>query len=107
MILFAIPTQHSRGVLSKVVSRLDRSNLPLLVFVNKGIESGSDLLPHDVIKDECGKEVADVCVFFSGPSFAKEIVRRQPTQVSVASFSTKHAQQVAEIFHRPWLRCCA
>lgn len=117
MILFAIPTQHMRPILKQVVDQLDHAKLPLLTFVNKcacacarvgmltnrGIENGTDLLPHEVIADACGKDVADVCVFFSGPSFAKEIVRRQPTQVSIASYSTRHADRVAAIFHRPWL----
>ena len=35
MILFAIPTQHMRPILKKVVDQLDPDKLPLLVFVNK------------------------------------------------------------------------
>ena len=84
-------------------------------LIGRGIENETDLLPHDIIADACGKAIADQSVFFSGPSFAKEIgamllrclayteVRRQPTQVSIASYSTEHANRVAEIFHRPWL----
>ena len=41
----------------------------------------------------------------SGPSFAKEIVKRQPTQVSVSSTSLQHAQATAELFHQPHFRC--
>jgi glycerol-3-phosphate dehydrogenase len=57
----------------------------------------------------------------SGPSFAKEsahyqwlthlfdihmsaVVRRQPTSVSVASFSETQAQKTSELFHKPWFR---
>lgn len=99
----------------------------MLIFVNKGIEIGSNKLPLEVIEETCGAEVARVSTFLvsltrfsfqpvrnltpghpclqSGPSFAKEIVKRQPTQVSVASTSQSHAQAVATLFHQPHFRC--
>lgn len=41
----------------------------------------------------------------SGPSFAKEIVKRQPTQVSIAARSIRHAEAAAMLFHQPHFRC--
>lgn len=90
-----------------------------------GIEIGTNKLPLDVISETCGQAVADVSTFLvsvpigarmcgllnrivtpqSGPSFAKEIVKRQPTQVSVCSTSIEHAQKTAELFHQPHFRC--
>ncbi|KAM0787059.1 hypothetical protein ACM66B_006322 [Microbotryomycetes sp. NB124-2] len=104
VLVFAVPTQSARSVLAK----LDLQNvnpLPLLVFVNKGIENGSGKLPLEVIQEVCGERIADVATFLSGPSFAKEIVKRQPTQVSVASRSLEHATMTGELFHQPHFRC--
>lgn len=104
VLVFAIPTQSMRSVLASL--SLEKLNpIPLLVFVNKGIETGSNKLPLEVIENVCGTEVARVATFLSGPSFAKEIVRRQPTQVSVASSSVEHAQATALLFHQPHFRC--
>ncbi|SCV67316.1 BQ2448_5962 [Microbotryum intermedium] len=104
VIVFAIPTQSMRSVL-KPLKLESVKKLPLLVFVNKGIEIGTNKLPLEVIEETCGPEVARVSTFLSGPSFAKEIVKRQPTQVSVAALSEEHATRTAELFHQPWFRC--
>jgi len=103
--LFAIPTQNLREILGKINSAFDSERLPLLIFVNKGIEQGTQALTLEIIVDTCGPALAKVSTFLSGPSFAKEIVKRQPTQVSVASLSMFHADKAALVFHQPWFRC--
>ncbi|KZO95949.1 NAD-dependent glycerol-3-phosphate dehydrogenase [Calocera viscosa TUFC12733] len=106
VILFAIPTQGLRETLVKVRAGLNsKEQLPLFIFVNKGIEVETQELPLEIIADTCGVDVARVATFVSGPSFAKEIVRRQPTTVSVASLSPEHAQRTSDLFHQPWFRC--
>jgi glycerol-3-phosphate dehydrogenase len=105
VVLFAIPTQVLRENLVKIKDRFDYSSLPLLVFVNKGIEIDTQALTLEIIADTLGGEAARVATFLSGPSFAKEIIKRQPTQVSISSISLSHAQQVADLFHQPWFRC--
>ncbi|KAH8118886.1 NAD-dependent glycerol-3-phosphate dehydrogenase [Phellopilus nigrolimitatus] len=105
VLLFAIPTQGLRKTLTELRPRLDADNLPLLIFVNKGIETITQSLTLEIIADTCGPEVARVATFLSGPSFAKEIVRRQPTSVSIASLSKEHALRASQVFHQPWFRC--
>lgn len=107
VILFAIPTPGLREFLKKISKRWDSSRLPLIIFVNKGIEVGTRALTLEIIADTCGTEAAKVATFLSGPSFAKEIIKRQPTQVSVVSLSLQHAQRAAAVFHQPWFRCYA
>ncbi|KAG8757104.1 hypothetical protein FRC14_002387 [Serendipita sp. 396] len=105
VVLFAIPTQNLRGVLKEMHRMLDTESPPLLIFVNKGIEKGTQALTLEIIADECGSDIAKMSVFLSGPSFAKEIIKRQPTQVSVSSLSPEHAERAAAVFHQPWFRC--
>ncbi|KAF8973611.1 glycerol-3-phosphate dehydrogenase [Flammula alnicola] len=105
VLLFAIPTQFLRSTLRTLRPSLDLDNLPLLIFVNKGIEVGTNALTLEIIADTCGPEIAKVATFISGPSFAKEIVERQPTSVSVASFSEEEANKAANLFHQPHFRC--
>ncbi|KAJ4463285.1 hypothetical protein C8R41DRAFT_861916 [Lentinula lateritia] len=105
VLLFAIPTQFLRENLTKLQSYLDRKKHPLLIFVNKGIEIGTHALTLEIIADTCGTEIAKAATFISGPSFAKEIVQRQPTSVSVTSFTDSEAQRAAVLFHQPHFRC--
>ncbi|KAF9566121.1 glycerol-3-phosphate dehydrogenase [Agrocybe pediades] len=105
VLLFAIPTQFLRSTLSILRPSLDLENLPLLIFVNKGIEVGTNALTLEIIADTCGSEIAKAATFISGPSFAKEIVQRQPTSVSVASFTESEASKAATLFHQPHFRC--
>ncbi|TFK30843.1 glycerol-3-phosphate dehydrogenase [Coprinopsis marcescibilis] len=105
VLIFAIPTQFLRANLKLLRPRLDINNLPLLIFVNKGIEVGSHALTLEIIADTCGADIAKASTFISGPSFAKEIVERQPTSVSVASFTEEEAAKAANLFHQPHFRC--
>ncbi|KAN0100452.1 6-phosphogluconate dehydrogenase, C-terminal-like protein [Tylopilus felleus] len=105
VVLFAIPTQGLRENLIKLRTSLVGENLPLLIFVNKGIETNTQALTLEIIADTCGNAVARAATFISGPSFATEIVRRQPTSVSVASLTESQAQKASQIFHQPWFRC--
>lgn len=105
VLLFAIPTQFLRDNLRRLQPKLKAGCMPLMIFVNKGIEIGSNALTLEIIADTCGSEVAKAAAFISGPSFAKEIVDRQPTSVSVASFIEAEADKAAALFHQPHFRC--
>ena len=51
-----------------------------LLWVCKGFEAGSGLLPHQVVAEVLGS--AAVCGALSGPSFAEEVAAGQPTAVA-------------------------
>lgn len=105
VILFAIPTQFLRQNLLLLQPQLDIKKMPLLIFVNKGIEIGTHALTLEIVADTCGADIAKAATFISGPSFAKEIVKRHPTSVSVASFTETEANKAATLFHQPHFRC--
>ena len=42
---------------------LDEAHLPLLIFVNKGIETDTNALTLEIIVDTCGKDIARVSTF--------------------------------------------
>jgi hypothetical protein len=43
--------------------KIDASNPPLLIFVNKGIETKSRALTLEIIADTLGSEIASVATF--------------------------------------------
>ncbi|CUA69595.1 NAD(P)H-dependent glycerol-3-phosphate dehydrogenase [Rhizoctonia solani] len=125
VVLFAVPTQVLRKVLEELHPRMPKERIPLMIFVNKGIETGTQALTLEIVAEACAPEVAKAATFISGPSFAKEsksslhydfrilkitkmshlVIKRQPTTVSVSSLSLSHAQKTSDLFHQPWFRC--
>jgi glycerol-3-phosphate dehydrogenase (NAD(P)+) len=81
--------------LREVASRLG-TNSPL-VWLCKGFEQGSGLLPHQLVAQErCGA--------LSGPSFADEVARGLPCALTLAARDATFAREAAAIVHGGRLR---
>ncbi|KAG6832528.1 hypothetical protein H0H92_000157 [Tricholoma furcatifolium] len=63
VLLFAIPTQFLRQNLAILKPQLNTEKMPLMIFVNKGIEIGTHALTLEIIADTCGPEVAKAATF--------------------------------------------
>lgn len=74
--------------------------IPFL-WVCKGLETGTGLLPHQVVA-EAGPGCS--CGALTGPSFAEEVARGLPTAVTIASADLGFAREMAEALHTPRLR---
>jgi len=102
IVLLVIPTQHLRSVVVKV-----RDLLPVgvpLVNCGKGIERGSLALMSEVLTDELPGKYHPYIAHLSGPSFAKEVARGMPANVTVASASKEAALSVQAILGEPKFR---
>jgi glycerol-3-phosphate dehydrogenase (NAD(P)+) len=77
--------------------------LPLL-WICKGLEAGSGMLPHQVVADETS---SSACGALTGPSFAEEVAAGLPTAVAIASHDGKFARGMAEALHDSHLRIYA
>lgn len=74
------------------------------LWVCKGLEAGTGLLPHQVVAEACpgGRFGA-----LTGPSFAEEVARGLPTAVTLASSDAAFARDMAQALHTPRLRIYA
>jgi glycerol-3-phosphate dehydrogenase (NAD(P)+) len=80
LIVFATPSEHLRRVVSECRSVVERG--AIAVVASKGIERNSLALMTDVVGQELeGHTVVGI----SGPSFAAEVVAKQPTAIVAAS----------------------
>lgn len=102
VVIHATPTQTMREVLTQLAP-LWRPGL-LLICAAKGFELGSLDLPSQIIAEVLGAGVGERAAFLSGPSFASEIMARQPTAVTAASHSQASAQRVQSLFHSAHFR---
>jgi glycerol-3-phosphate dehydrogenase (NAD(P)+) len=79
-VLFATPAQHLRTVLRRCRPAW-RPGMPAVICA-KGIEQHTCALMSDVVAEELPEALVAV---LSGPSFAIEVARQQPTAVTLAS----------------------
>jgi glycerol-3-phosphate dehydrogenase (NAD(P)+) len=75
---------------------------PPLLWACKGFETSTKLLPHRVIAETLPR--AQRTGALSGPSFALEVARGQPTALTVASGDAAFAAETAAILNGPRLR---
>src|SRR5262249_46004122 len=89
LIVYATPSEHLRRVISGSAAQVEQN--AILVVPTKGIERGSLALMTEVAKEE----VKDHSVVgIAGPSFASEVVAKQPTAIVAASTNSRAAQAV-------------
>lgn len=106
-ILLAIPSEVFAEITQKIKTILDSKNLSdiPIIIATKGLAETKDKKPkwlHEIIHDNLGKDYP--CCILSGPSFAKEVAKRQPTSVVVASESLELASNTTKLFHNTWFR---
>jgi glycerol-3-phosphate dehydrogenase (NAD(P)+) len=99
LLIAAVPSNGFRSLLQAL--RTIGARQPL-VWLCKGLESGTCKLPHAVLAEAWpGHPPAAV---LSGPSFAKEVASGLPAALTVASPDADFARLVARRLHDPKLR---
>ncbi len=88
--------------LRPLLEQLKPFPIPNLVWLCKGFEGGTGLLPHQVVRDVLGSSIAAGAL--SGPSFAQEVARGLPCALTVASQSAQLRERVVEIVHGGHIR---
>jgi glycerol-3-phosphate dehydrogenase (NAD(P)+) len=102
-LILSAPPSHVLGeILSKIREFLPE-NTPI-VSATKGIENDTLRLVSDIFEESLPEKFHPNLCFLSGPSFAKEIVQRVPTAVSIASKNQFTAKKVQEIFSFGYFR---
>jgi glycerol-3-phosphate dehydrogenase (NAD(P)+) len=83
--------------LRPLLEQLKPYPIPNVVWLCKGFENGSGLLPHQVVREVLGDQVAGAAL--SGPSFAQEVARGLPCALTVASESAALRDLVVALVH--------
>ena len=99
LVAFATPSHVLRQIARLALKALP-SDAPL-VIATKGIEKNTLCLMTEVVEQE---SPAATVVAISGPSFATEVVSRQPTAVVVASEDESAAEFTQLVFSSPYFR---
>lgn len=100
-LFMVVPSHHYRDVLTQLRAHVDR---PVKVISGtKGIENETLERMSQISADVLGEQLTAFAVL-SGPTFAVETARAQPTAAVIASSDTDFAQEVQQVLSSPSFR---
>jgi glycerol-3-phosphate dehydrogenase (NAD(P)+) len=98
IVVGVMPSQHCRSLFARMSEKLRPETL--FVSCTKGLEEGTLFRMTEVITDALRtRHFSPRVAALSGPSFAKEVARGDPTAVTVASIDGELARLVQEAFN--------
>ena len=93
LLIAACPVAGLRPLLGQLKSRA----IPNIVWLCKGFEYETGLLPHQVVAEVLGDSVPGAAL--SGPSFAQEVAKGLPCALTAASGSAELRRRVVSLVH--------
>ncbi len=87
------PMSALRSTLKALLDYKPADQWPALVWLCKGFEVGTGLMPHQVVEDVVGRALGGA---LSGPSFAVEVAKKLPCALTIGS-ADERVQQAAVI----------
>ena len=102
IVLSAVPSHHVRAIYRRMLPHL----APEQVFASatKGLEKGTLLRMTEVIAETLSERFQARVAALSGPTFAREVARGEPTALVVASTDDELASRLQNAFSGPAFR---
>jgi glycerol-3-phosphate dehydrogenase (NAD(P)+) len=101
LLIAACPVAGLRPLLEQLKGR----SIDHLVWLCKGFEYGTGLLPHQVMREVLGDTISGAAL--SGPSFAQEVARGLPCALTAASHDERLRNRVVSAVHGGHIRVYA
>lgn len=97
-VLNVVPSQHTRSIFKEAFSYMPAE--AIIISAAKGIERGTLMTVSSVLKEISSHTVA----VLSGPSFAKEVIKKMPTAVTLATEDKETGLLLQEVFNNNHFR---
>lgn len=92
-VLNVVPSQHARSVFKEALSYIPGETV--IISASKGIERGTLMTVSSILKELSDRPLA----ILSGPSFAKEVIKKMPTAVTLATEDKDSGLILQEVFN--------
>ncbi|HEY4740988.1 MAG TPA: NAD(P)H-dependent glycerol-3-phosphate dehydrogenase [Candidatus Acidoferrales bacterium] len=102
IVIGVMPSQHARELYSQILPHISPGTA--IVSATKGLEPESLLRMSEVIAQTGARITGLRVAAMSGPSFAREVARGDPTAIVIASKDAALAAEVQEAFSGPTFR---
>lgn len=83
--------------LRPIAEQLKNHTIPNIVWLCKGFEETTHLLPHQIVHEILGDQIPVGAL--SGPSFAQEVARGLPCALAIASDNAALRERVVSVMH--------
>lgn len=100
-VFMCVPVQELRAAMSTHAEALEGK---IIVQCGKGMERGSGLLPHQVVREVMGKRWYEY-VALAGPSFAREIHEGRHTALTLAAEHARALSTASSLLFAPHMVC--
>lgn len=104
-LLIVCPSQQVRSILKQSLPYLNQKTV--MITASKGIEARTLLPLSLVVKEVLPENLQKKIAFLGGPSFAREVIKRHPTAVSLASENKKVVKEGQSLLSTPYFRVYA
>jgi glycerol-3-phosphate dehydrogenase (NAD(P)+) len=105
IVVGVMPSRFARLVYSSMLPHLDAGMR--FVSATKGLENGTLLRMSEVARDVIGKKFEPRIAVLSGPTFAREVARGEPTALVISSEDQELAASIQREFSGPTFRMYA
>jgi glycerol-3-phosphate dehydrogenase (NAD(P)+) len=102
IVLGVMPSHLARGLYKQIAGYLDPAMH--LVSATKGLEIGTLMRVSEVIREVIEPRFPPRVAVISGPTFAREVARGDPTALVVASLDRELAESIQSAFSGPTFR---
>lgn len=102
LVLVVVPSHVMRETAHHIREHISKETI--IVSASKGIENKTHLTMSGVLREILYETNEDSFAVLSGPSFAREVVKKVPTVVAVASKNPEVAGYVQHVFATPYFR---
>ncbi len=101
-LLSVVPSHTVRAVTRRYVSLISPDTV--IISASKGIELDTLKPLSEVFKDILPENLHSSLCFLSGPSFAKEVARKMPTAIALASWDPEIAKKAQAVLSNAYFR---
>ena len=102
LVLMVVPSHVFRPVLEKMKPYLNSDTI--LISATKGIENDTLKLMSQVVEEVLPEEISNFFATLVGPSFAREVIKKLPTAVTVACRDNCLAEKIQKVFYTEFFR---
>lgn len=99
-VLIAVPSAGFRTTLETITPFLKKTSR--IIWATKGLDPGTGKLLHEVVTEILGDDIEHAVI--SGPTFAHEVAAGLPTAITVASYHSAFATEIANRLHNRHFR---
>ncbi len=97
-VLIAVPSHAFADLITQIKNHITTEQT--ICWATKGLDSNNSRFLHEIVEQEFSNEYA----VLSGPSFAKEVVKKMPTAVTIAGYNSHVAKLWQQFFHNDYFR---